>query len=183
MRQRARYGVPDFLVPRAGNDACCLEIGPGRGNELRRLRRIGWNAQGLDVDPSAAAVAEGVSGCKVHVGSIVDASFTPCTFDLIYMSHVLEHLPDLLPSLTRLFQLLTSRGRAVMIYPNPSSLMSRLCSEFSPVWDAPRHLVLPTPDAIRQALRFIGFENVWMRTLSRSSGDSHARVRHYKAQH
>jgi SAM-dependent methyltransferase len=167
-------------VPHGGNGRC-LEIGPGQGIELRALRWIGWNAEGLEIDPAGAAVAERVSGCEVHIGAIIDAPFSPGTFELIYLHHVLEHVPDLLPSLERILQLLAPGGRAVMVYPNPNSLVCRLWGKFSPAWDAPRHFVLPAPRAIEELLRSIGFQHVWMRTLSRRSVAHYKRALHYKA--
>jgi len=165
VRKRARYGLPDELAA-THHDGKCLEVGPGRGTELRLLRQIGWKAIGLDIDPVAAKVAEKSSGCRVHVGSISSADFGNEEFSLIYMNHVMEHLPDLRASLTRCHEWLSAGGRLVLAYPNPRSLVNRMFGRFSPNWDAPRHLVIPPVNAIRQLLEELGFSKVYVTTCS-----------------
>lgn len=91
VRRRARYGLPDAAqLPRAG--ARCLEIGPGSGNDLVQLSRLGWDAVGLDVNPVAAREAEKVSGRPVLVGTLETKLWPDEAFALVYSSHVFEHL-------------------------------------------------------------------------------------------
>lgn len=179
-RRWARYGVRDPLAA-SGEGGKCLEVGPGAGNTLRRLRWIGWNAIGLDLDAAAAATAQRASGCEVAVGTLVSANVAEQSFDLIFMSHVLEHLPDLRPALERCFRLLKPGGRLVVVYPNPQSLGIRNHQQYAVNWDPPRHLVIPPLEAIMPLLRSIGFAEIETRTSAGSAAGYRKIGRQYRA--
>ena len=180
LRQRARYGLMDELALRAEMGRC-LEVGPGRGTDLRQLRRLGWHAIGLDVDPVAAANAAQFSGCDVRVGTMAAADLPRSWFDLIYMSHAVEHLPDVERSLSRCLDVLVEGGRLVLVYPNSRSLTTRRWGAHSPTLDPPRHLVLPPVEAMRALLRRIGFTNIALRSTARFALGYHCVARQYAA--
>jgi SAM-dependent methyltransferase len=165
LRTRARFGLVDPLAPppRGGR---CLEVGPGQGVDLARLRLLGWDACGLEMDPVAAERARLTSGCEVRVGTLSSTDYPRRHFDLVYMSHVLEHLPDPSGSLRRCLELLAPGGRLVLEYPNPQALSARWYGPLSPVWDPPRHLILPPVAAIVPLVTGIGFVDVSARTLA-----------------
>jgi SAM-dependent methyltransferase len=167
IRIRARFGLPDVLANCGSQPGRCLEVGPGRGDTLANLRRLGWDAIGLDIDPIAAEAAQRLSGCEVRVSSLISADFPHRHFDLVYMHHVLEHLPDLRPSLQRTYELLRPGGRLVLIYPNPDSLGGRWLGEYSPIWDPPRHFVLPSITAIGEILGKTSFKRIQAKTSAR----------------
>jgi 2-polyprenyl-3-methyl-5-hydroxy-6-metoxy-1,4-benzoquinol methylase len=166
LRRRARFGLPDELGLKAPGQRC-LEVGPGRGFDLLQLRRIGWKAEGLEMDAAAAANARAISGCEVHVGTLVSSDLPSAAFHLIYMNHVLEHLPDLERSLARCFDLLVPGGRLFVAYPNPRALTASIHGRFSVVWDPPRHLSLPPARALSALLSRLGFVEARSRTSAR----------------
>ncbi|MCU1286764.1 MAG: putative SAM-dependent methyltransferase [Acidobacteriales bacterium] len=176
----ARYGVRDPLAA-SGNGGRCLEVGPGAGNTLRRLHWIGWEAFGLDVDAAAAATAQAATGCDVKVGTLTGVDFPDGYFELIFMSHVLEHLPDLRASMERCFRLLEPGGRLVVVYPNPESLGIRGTQQFSVNWDPPRHLVLPPMNAAINLLKSVGFQDFETRTSAGSAAGYRKIGRQYRA--
>ncbi|MGI8791647.1 MAG: class I SAM-dependent methyltransferase [Acidimicrobiales bacterium] len=166
LRRRARFGLLDPLgLPARG--ARCLEIGPGRGYELLNLSRLGWQAVGLEFDPVAAAVAEETSGCEVFGGQLGDAPWPAETFDLIYASHVFEHLLDPLDALSELWTLLRPGGQLVLVYPNPRSLCARAFGSLAVTWDPPRHIFLAPRRAVHDCLTRIGFSGVRVVGLAR----------------
>jgi trans-aconitate methyltransferase len=173
IRSRAAFGMMTELVP-AGRAGRCLEIGPGTGADLSRLRGLGWAVvEGLDVDAEAAGRASSRSGCTVHVGHL--ATFeAPERFDLIYASHSFEHLPSVRVSILALRELLADAGRLVLILPNADSITTRLDRRHTVTVDAPRHLVLPPLRALRSALEEAGFRVELARTSAR-------RTAHYRA--
>jgi SAM-dependent methyltransferase len=161
------------LVP-AGQDERCLEIGPGTGADLARLRGLGWAVvEGLDVDADAARQATTRSGCPVHVGHLGTFE-APERFDLIYASHSFEHLPAVHESIRAMRELLRGPGRLVLILPNADSITTRLDRRHAVTVDAPRHLVLPPLRALRNALEHAGFTVELARTTAR-------RTAHYRA--
>lgn len=179
IRRRARFGLPDATrVPQAGGR--CLELGPGLGHDLIQLTRTGWDAVGLEVDAWSAALAQQTSCRPVHVGTIERADWPDSTFDLIYSSHVFEHLPEPRKAVGAMFRLLTPGGHVVMIYPNSRSLTARLWPEHAVIWDPPRHLVLPPVGAIVDLLQEMGFIKVSATTLARSAAVYAATAREYQ---
>jgi SAM-dependent methyltransferase len=167
LRRRARFGLVDGLAPPVGRRRRCLEVGPGHGIDLFCLRTLGWEAQGLEIDPLAAEQARATSGCEVRVGTLASTDYPLSSFDLVYMSHVFEHLPDPLPALARCLELLRPGGRLVLVYPNPHALTARLFGRFSCVFEPPRHLVLPSIRAIVLLARNAGFRWAAARTSAR----------------
>jgi SAM-dependent methyltransferase len=166
LRRRARLGLVDGLAPTADGHSRCLEVGPGQGIDLLRLRLLGWDAHGLEVDPVAAERARQTSGSEVRVGTLASTDYPAGHFDLTYMHHVLEHLPDPARSLRRCLELLKPGGRLVLLYPNPQALTARWHGSLSPVWDPPRHLVLPPVPAILPLLARSGFVDARARTIA-----------------
>lgn len=167
LRRRARLGLVDGLEPPAGRAGRCLEVGPGAGVDLYCLKALGWEACGLEVDPVAAACARETSGCEVRVGTLDTAGFAPGGFDLVYMSHVFEHLPDPARAVGQCLELLAPSGRLVLVYPNPRALTARLLGRFSCVFEPPRHLVLPPIEATVRLLRERGFADARAGTSAR----------------
>jgi SAM-dependent methyltransferase len=171
IRRRARFGLPDALgldVP----GKRCLEIGPGTGTDLSLLAHLGWAAEGLEFDPVAAMVAEQTSACKVSCGSLESCHFAPESFDLIYGSHVVEHLFDAVSSLQQMYELLRPGGRLLMIYPNRDSLVAREYGRYAPTWDPPRHISLLSASTMADLLRRIGFHRVRVEAIGRRGRQS-----------
>ena len=182
LRRRARFGLPDPLGT-TGAEGRCLEVGPGRGFDLLQLERIGWRAHGLEMDPEAAANARRVSGCEIRVGTLLTTDYPPASFQLVYMSHVLEHLPQLERSLRRCFELLAPGGRLFAAYPNPRALSATFHGRHSCVWDPPRHLTLPAARGLLDLLRRVGFveARAWTSAL-RAEAYRGASVRHARGE-
>jgi SAM-dependent methyltransferase len=166
LRRRARFGLVDGLAFTPDGRGRCLEVGPGQGVDLLRLRLLGWDAHGLEVDPVAADRARKTSGCEVRVGTLASTDYPDEHFDLVSMHHVLEHLPDPAGSLRRCLDLLEPGGRLVILYPNPHALTARIHGSLSPIWDPPRHLVLPPVSAILPLVARSGFVDARARTLA-----------------
>ncbi len=91
-----------------------LEVGCGVGHLTKRLRELGADATGIDVNPQAAelAVTDGVLTMRAESLTFDDASF-----DAIVSVHAIEHLPDLDGALDEMVRVLKPRGAAVFIYP------------------------------------------------------------------
>jgi 2-polyprenyl-3-methyl-5-hydroxy-6-metoxy-1,4-benzoquinol methylase len=148
-----------------------LDVGCGSGNRLARFRSLGWDAQGQEVDPAAAAEAQRVSGASVHLGPLEEAGFQEASFDAITMNHVIEHVYDPVRLLQECRRLLRRGGTLVTITPNAQSHGH---DRFGTSWrglEPPRHLHLFSPRTLYQVAVKAGFLkcDTWT-SAARSSG-------------
>jgi SAM-dependent methyltransferase len=109
LKQRVGRGqaIWDFVTP-VRTPQTVLEVGCGAGGILSVFRDKGCNVLGVDYDESYLEVARSKK-IPVLQGSIEQIGSTH-TFDLIILSHVLEHLVDPLKILGELRTLLTPAG-------------------------------------------------------------------------
>jgi SAM-dependent methyltransferase len=134
-----------------------LDVGAGDGAFVAQLRRVGWDAEGIDPDPSAVAVAR-EHGVPMTLGTLADPSLVAGGFDAVTMSHVIEHLHDPGRELRRIHRLLRPNGRLWIATPNLEALGHRLFRRDWMPLDPPRHLVLFTRSSLDHLLRRAGFE-------------------------
>jgi len=94
--QDARLGtVAEMIALRLSDrDARILDVGCGSGALLAHLRARGFKAL-VGVDPTLAAAASGRSiGLDIREGTVTRLPHDLGIFDLVVLSHVVEHLPD-----------------------------------------------------------------------------------------
>lgn len=140
-----------------------LDVGCGDGRRLALLRTRGWQVEGQEVDPEAAARAR-ASGSMVHIGPLESLALPDQQFDAITLNHVVEHLPDPASTLRECCRLLRQEGQLVVITPNARSLGHEV---FGPAWrglEPPRHLQVFTPRALARVARDAGFTQVDVET-------------------
>ncbi len=133
-----------------------LDVGCGRGLLLDRLRRLGWQVLGTELDERAAHYARYRLGLPVLTGSLQSLSLPDDEFDLVVMWHVLEHLPCPLAVLCEVSRILRPGGLLVLAAPNFASCEARWAG---PHWfhlDVPRHLTHFTPRALERSLHEAG---------------------------
>lgn len=141
-----------------------LDVGCGDGSFLTRMRRLGWHVSGLEPDPLAAEVARRRSGAEVVPGKLGEVSFAGAPFDVVTLSHVIEHVDDATGTMKECAALLRPGGRLVMVTPNTSSLGCRLFGRSWVHWSPPQHLVLFTPRLLRASAERAGLRVVELRT-------------------
>jgi SAM-dependent methyltransferase len=123
---------------------------------MMQLRSVGWEVCGVEPDPKSAAQAR-EAGLEVRHGLLESGAWPSGHFDAITMNHVIEHLHDPIRILRTCAEMLKPGGQISIATPN---LASRGHEIFGRDWfplDAPRHLVLFTPDSLRKALDDCGF--------------------------
>jgi SAM-dependent methyltransferase len=141
-----------------------LEIGCGSGERLARLKKLGWQAEGQDIDPKAVGHARERFGLEVHCGDVCALSLPGDAFDAVIMNHVIEHLPDPVKVLAECHRLLKRGGALVLTTPNPASYGHNY---FESAWlglDPPRHLYLFSRSALAHVARKGGFQEFSIET-------------------
>jgi len=144
-----------------------LDVGCGDGQSLEILADLGWTVSGVEVDPSAVAVARG-RGLDVHHGTLGEAGFADDTFDVVTSSHVIEHVHDPAEFLLQSRRVLRPGGRLLTVTPNARAmLLQRHGASWLPL-DPPRHLLLFTAASLETLARRVGFREVGVRSTARA---------------
>lgn len=127
-----------------------LDVGCGAGSFIAVLRRLGFQAQGID--PYVASEIRDAYGVRVWKRSLdeVDAQI-----DVLLFSHSLEHMPA--SALAAARRVITSAGLCVVRIP----IVNWAWRHFGTNWvqlDAPRHLLLHTARSFQQLAEGSGFQ-------------------------
>jgi 2-polyprenyl-3-methyl-5-hydroxy-6-metoxy-1,4-benzoquinol methylase len=143
-----------------------LDVGCGAGELLAHYQRLGWSACGIDFSARACGACR-QRGLEVYEGTIFDAPLSGRQFDLILMSHVIEHLLDPVAVLARAADLLAPRGKVILETPNIRGIGFSLYGSCWFPLEAPRHIFLFDPQTIRLLGRKAGLRPLKVATESR----------------
>lgn len=141
MAQTART-ITDFLGFR---NARILDVGCANGTTLAALKELGYrNLTGLDPSAACAQKVCRSVGCRAEVGTLADHPALG-KFDLVILSHTLEHIHDVQGAALALHDLLTVSGAAYVEVPDASRYVEILGVPFQDFntehinhFDAPR---------------------------------------------
>jgi SAM-dependent methyltransferase len=136
-----------------------LDVGCGDGAFLALAQRSGWQVLGLEPDAQAAAVAQ-EQGVPVRVGGLEALADRHAAFDVITLAHVIEHVADPVATLRACHRLLKPGGQLWLETPNAAGQGLRAFGHHWRGLEAPRHLVLFTPQSLQRALAEAGFERL-----------------------
>ncbi|MDP2910069.1 MAG: class I SAM-dependent methyltransferase, partial [bacterium] len=130
-----------------------LDLGCGNGNFLDKMRRLhpNWHLYGFDNNEAACERLRS-KGFEVWDGNFMDVDLPKEYFDIIHLSHVIEHLEDPRKALIKIYNLLKSGGEITIITPNFNSLAARVFGSYWFALDSPRHLFLFSPETIFRLL-------------------------------
>lgn len=132
------------------------DVGGGLGFLARAAAGRGWDAE--LVEPVAAAVehARAAFALRARRGGIEDlAEGGP--YDLVVLSHVLEHLLDAVGALRSVRASLAPGGVAYVEVPNHASLARRMLGDAWGGWQPGQHVSLFTPRTLRALAARAGY--------------------------
>ena len=146
-------------LPKPTQGQRLLDIGCGNGFFLASAKEAGWQVSGVEPDPVAAAVARD-RGVHVMVGTVDLLADESNCFDVITLSHVIEHVHEPQKLLESVHRLLKPGG---VIYVETPNIESHGAALFKKEWrglESPRHLVLFNLVSLSELLFTTGFEAV-----------------------
>ena len=141
-----------------------LDIGCNEGRTLKNYARNGFQAEGTELNETAAAVAR-EAGFRVFTGQLED--FAPAVpYDVAVLSNVLEHSLDPKAMLTSVRRLLKQQGQVWISCPNCQSWLRSVLGQWWINWHVPFHITHFSAEALQNLLRESGFRLVEMRQIT-----------------
>ena len=116
-----------------------LHIGSGSGGLFSRLLIQGFTVYNIDINKELCDEYR-KKEIKSHFGTIEDTNFPPETFDLIYFSHVIEHLLNPKEELAKLKKWLKNDGVIVCQFPLYGTVEWNSNKKYV-FFDVPRHRI------------------------------------------
>jgi SAM-dependent methyltransferase len=110
-----------------------LDVGCGVGRYLIAAQRLGFEVLGFEPSRDHARVATQRFGLPVIADYFSPALVTGKSFDLIVLSHVIEHILDPKCFIQTLVSVLAPRGVLIIITPNNESLLARFVGKAWPM--------------------------------------------------
>ena len=146
-----------------------LDIGCGTGEFLKAGADAGFTVTGIDVDSTTTAHVKKKYGFTAVTGLLGSATFPPCSFDVVVLSHVIEHLQRPMELLGVIYKILKPNGLFVMCTPNSDSLgedihniygrvrYDRSKSYYMAPFQSPYHIIGFNLKSARRILEHAGF--------------------------
>ncbi len=156
LRMDKEYRHLPAKVPTNGR---LLDVGCASGAFLLTASTCGWLVTGVDPDPKCVANAQAL-GLNVYQGGVEIFERKAEIFDVITISHVIEHVHEPSDTLADIYRLLKPGGQLWLETPNIESIGHNY---FRSNWrglEPPRHLVVFSPKALRGALIKAGFSSI-----------------------
>lgn len=149
--------VKDYLPDNKKKTIC--EIGCGNGSNLSEFFSDGFDVVGVEPDKAARDVATQTID-KVFDGTAenLPAAVKEQKFDVVLMSHVLEHCLDINKAVSNVYDILIDGGVFVLETPNCKSMGFDAYQAEWPWSDIPRHLNFFTPSSLERILKKHGFK-------------------------
>ena len=158
-RERVALMTPQFTA----TTRRYLDVGCSTGFAVEAARDAGWDAMGIDLNPSAVEFGRS-RGLDLRAVAIEDTTFDAGSFDAVSLFDVLEHLLDPLSTLRACTRLLRPGGIVFLYVPNYDSASRLLMGKDAHfIWPT-HHLNYYTPTTLRDLMAREGLETVYLAT-------------------
>lgn len=144
--------IKSFLFP-----GVLLDIGCGAGSFLNLASQTGYSVKGVEISPFAAEYAKRNLRLSVFMGELGDADFTPESFDVITLWHILEHVRDPKVFLKQVNGLMKENGLMAVEVPNIGSPIARIAGTDWELMSPKEHFYFFNPSTIQRYLEESGF--------------------------
>jgi ubiquinone/menaquinone biosynthesis C-methylase UbiE len=119
------------IVPLIPRGATILEIGAGAGWQARKLSERGFEVKAIDV---AGSPYEGQRTCDVGIYDGKTIPFPDDSIDVVFTSHVLDHVPERTALQAEMKRVLRPGGFAVHIVPTVSWRVWTMVTHYPHRW-------------------------------------------------
>jgi SAM-dependent methyltransferase len=146
-----------------------LDLGCSSGAFLETLKGSSWKLHGIEMSEVAARKAEERTGAQIFVGDILEAPYSPASFDVITCFDVLEHVYEPRKVLAKVQEWLKPGGVFYVLIPNIYSAEARLFGSYWYGLELPRHISHFSPASLRRVAMSVGLEEVDLQTHRNSA--------------
>jgi ubiquinone/menaquinone biosynthesis C-methylase UbiE len=118
--------IEDFI----NDNSKFLDVGCGSGYAMTKaIINKGCDAYGIDPEPNSYGVKfNSTTDLKIFQGFAEKIPFPDFTFDVVYSSHVIEHVNSIEKSLQEFERVLKNEGKVIIIVPTAESAWINLIS-------------------------------------------------------
>ncbi|HWY79977.1 MAG TPA: class I SAM-dependent methyltransferase [Candidatus Sulfotelmatobacter sp.] len=103
-----------------------LDVGCAMGFFMDVCVQHGWQVEGVEISEFAAEYVKNKLGYRIHTGDFQKVALPKETYDLITLWDVIEHVPDPVATLKKIYTLLKPGGMLVLTTPDAGSLPAKL---------------------------------------------------------
>jgi 2-polyprenyl-3-methyl-5-hydroxy-6-metoxy-1,4-benzoquinol methylase len=135
-----------------------LDIGFGNGRLLETARAYGFEAYGIESSRARCQALEPLLGERVQRAWLGDSELPWGSFDVVVMSHVVEHLPDPATALRRVRDAMNDEGLVYVAVPDIESLQFRVLGRRWVAINAVAHFQYFNEESLTRLLDDAGFE-------------------------
>ena len=133
-----------------------LEIGSSVGFLLEEAMACGFQVEGIELNKKAAEYCAN-KGIKINNCLLEECQFPDGKFEVVIMSHVLEHIADLKGFLAEINRVLAPSGYIVLSQPTYAGLIAKILKSKWYGWAPRDHVWHFTPKSIGYVLEQSGF--------------------------
>ena len=144
------------IAQRYKNKGRLLDIGCSVGFVLDESRKMGFEAQGLELNKKAIDIARS-RGFDVECCDLSNAGYPENHFDVVMLNHILEHIVEPNIFLQEIKRIFKREGILVIGVPNHGSLVAGIYRTRWYGWGLPEHIWHFDKNSLRYLLSRNGF--------------------------
>ncbi|MFX0107981.1 MAG: class I SAM-dependent methyltransferase [Candidatus Hodarchaeota archaeon] len=165
---QVRVGDPEIVFHllegiHLNSDSWVLDVGCGTGNNTFLFQHT-TNAQIIGLDLSAGMLSEArekITSVE-FVQAPADALPHPSnSFDMVFMTEVIHHLPTPLSAISEVYRVLSSEGLACIVTQSHKQIEQRMTSRFFPATVTIDQARYPDTPEIEDIMSQAGFQKTW----------------------
>jgi len=127
------------IIARHKKQGRLLDIGCSVGFMLEAASKLGFNAEGLELNKKAVDIALSKK-LNVKMSGIAEVGYGKNSFDVVILNHILEHIFNPVEFIQRIGEILKNDGLLIIGVPNHDSLAANVikCRWYG--WGIPEHI-------------------------------------------
>lgn len=175
LKGRQRYDIirrANFVSGRTKPGSSILDVGSSYGFFLDEMRNRGYKANGIEISKERLEISKKVTRAKVFKINLLENSVNIGKYDVITISHILEHvsLPIKLCYILKYY--LKSGGCVIAEVPNLDDPMLLASKGYKSFWWQRAHISYFSQNTLLRVFREAGYKNIKITGVQRYGIDN-----------